>query len=189
MYIRAMETTGRRLPRGAAADEGQEGPGRSVAEARRVIAIVRAVVAAAAVAVVASALINDFWPDDDINGPGPSGRERFVRFLEAVYLPMLVVATVLAISVFAAIYVERLQLDLRRADDERNASAIGRSAPERAPAERTAGERTAAERAAAERAAAERSSTGPSSSNGDQPHGVRGSDAATDDAIWRPSST
>ena len=166
-----MDSITRRRQGRPSTDARRVGPTKSIDEARRIIAIVRVTIVAASAAVLVGALMNDFWPDAGIDDSGPSGRERLVRFLDSIYLPMLLIATVLAISVFAAVYVERLQLDLRRAQeahdvhdahdahDQRAAAPIGRSTIEGA------------------------------SANGDPPHAAWGSEAVTDDAIWRPSGS
>lgn len=100
----------------------------TVHAARRAITVVRAVLMFTAIATVVVGWVN---ATDDSFGLGDqtSGKQRLSQFLNATSLPLLLVAAVLLATVFASVYIERLLIDLNRADDEISGSAIDGSGP------------------------------------------------------------
>jgi hypothetical protein len=84
----------------------------TVATCRRAIVIVRYLLAVATAAVLVSNWISVTSSNIDGNGsPGTPGKIQIARYLNAIALPLVLIAAVLALSVMAAIYIERLHTE------------------------------------------------------------------------------
>lgn len=85
--------------------------------ARRAVVVLWVVLGVCAAAIIVNAFI-EATDLEAFDGAGsPEAKLQVARFLSAISVPLLLVAVVLALSVFATVHIARFELDALRADD------------------------------------------------------------------------